>query len=60
MENVSEKALDLINQGCALMAQEKYEFALEKFQVAQEGSSKYIEYYANLGNVLSCLRGNKK
>ncbi len=60
MENVSEKALDLINQGCALMAQEKYEFALEKFQVAQEDSPKYIEYYTNLGNVLSCLRGNKK
>lgn len=55
MENVSEKALDLINQGCALMAQEKYEFALEKFQVAQEDSPKYIECYTNLGNVLSCL-----
>lgn len=55
MENVSEKALDLINQGCALMAQEKYEFALKKFQAAQEDSPKYVECYTNLGNVLSCL-----
>lgn len=55
MENVTEKALDLINQGCALMAQGKYEFALEKFQTAQEDSPKYIECYTNLGNALSCL-----
>lgn len=55
MENVTEKTLDLINQGCALMAQGKYEFALEKFQTAQEDSPKYIECYTNLGNALSCL-----
>ena len=48
MENVTEKTLDLINQGCALMAQEKYESALEKFQLAQEDSPKYIECYTNL------------
>lgn len=55
MQNVTENALDLINQGCALMAQENYEKALELFQKAQQDSPKYIECYINLGNAYSCL-----
>lgn len=55
MQNFTENSLDLINQGCALMAQERYEAALEKFQQAQIDSPKYIECYINLGNVYSCL-----
>lgn len=55
MQNASEKTLDLINQGSALMAQGKYENALEKFQAAQKDSPKYVECYINLGNVYSCL-----
>lgn len=38
MQNVSENSLDLINQGCALMAQQQYEQALAKFLLAQKDS----------------------
>lgn len=55
MQNVTENSLDLINQGCALMAQQQYEQALEKFLLAQKDSPKYIDCYINLGNVYSCL-----
>lgn len=55
MQNVSENSLDLINQGCALMAQQQYEQALAKFLLAQKDSPKYIDCYVNLGNVYSCL-----
>jgi tetratricopeptide (TPR) repeat protein len=55
MQNVTENSLDLINQGCALMAQQQYEQALEKFLLAQKDSPKYIDCYVNLGNVYSCL-----
>lgn len=55
MQNFTENSLDLINQGCALMAQQQYEVALEKFLLAQSDSPKYIECYINLGNVYSCL-----
>jgi len=51
MQNVTENSLDLINQGCALMAQQQYEQALEKFLLAQKDSPKYIDCYVNLGNV---------
>jgi len=43
MQNVSENPLDLINQGCALMAQQQYEQALAKFLLAQKDSPKYID-----------------
>jgi len=43
MQNVSENSLDLINQGCALMAQQQYEQALAKFLLAQKDSPKYID-----------------
>ena len=55
MQNVTENSLDLINQGCALMAQQQYGQALEKFLLAQMDSPKYIDCYVNLGNVYSCL-----
>jgi len=55
MQNATENSLDLINQGCALMAQQQYEKALEKFLLAQKDSPKYIDCYVNLGNVFSCL-----
>lgn len=55
MHNVTENALDLINQGSALMAQENYEAALELFKKAQQDSPKFIECYINLGNAYSCL-----
>ena len=55
MEIITEKSLDLINQGCALMAQGQYDCALEKFLLAQEESPKNIECYINLGNVYSCM-----
>ena len=55
MQNFTENSLDLINQGCALIAQQQYEAALEKFLLAQSDSPKYIECYINLGNVYSCL-----
>lgn len=55
MINVTENALDLINQGCALMSQEQFEQALEKFLLAQKDSPKYIDCYVNLGNVYACL-----
>lgn len=55
MNNFTENALDLINQGSALMAQSQYEKALEKFLAAQNDSPKYIECYINLGNVYSCM-----
>ena len=44
MQNVSENSLDLINQGCALMAQQQYEQALAKFLLAQKDSPKYIDW----------------
>ena len=43
MQNVSENSLDLINQGCALMAQQQYEQALAKFLLAQKDLPKYID-----------------
>ena len=55
MENYTEYSLDLINQGCALMAQQNYQAALEKFLLAQKASPKYPECYINLGNAYSCL-----
>lgn len=55
MQNVTENSLDLLNQGCALMAQQQYEQALEKFSLAQKDSPKSIDCYINLGNVYSCL-----
>ena len=55
MANVSEKSLDLINQGCALMAQENYPAALELFQKAAAEAPDYVECYINLGNVYSCM-----
>lgn len=55
MQNVTENALDLINQGSMLMAKAQYENALEKFQQAQKDSPKYIECYINLGNAYACL-----
>ena len=55
MQTQTEYSLDLINQGCALMAQQRYDAALEKFLLAQKDSPKYIECYINLGNVYSCL-----
>lgn len=55
MQNCTEKSLDLINQGCALMSQERFDAALEKFQQAQQDSPRYVECYINLGNVCSCL-----
>lgn len=55
INNIPENTLDLINQGCALMAQEQYEIALEKFKLAVEDSPKYSECYVNLGNVYVCL-----
>lgn len=51
MQNVSENSLDLINQGCALMAQQQYEQALAKFLLAQKDSPKYIDCYVNLKEV---------
>ena len=48
MQNVSENSLDLINQGCALMAQQQYEQALAKFLLAQKDSPKYIDCYVKL------------
>lgn len=55
MNNVTENSLDLINQGCALMDQEQYDQALNKFLQAQHDSPKYIECYINLGNVYTCM-----
>lgn len=55
MDNFTDNALDLINQGCALMAQEQFDAALAKFQLAQKDSPKYVECYINLGNVYACL-----
>ena len=46
MQNVSENSLDLINQGCALMAQQQYEQALAKFLLAQKDLPKYIDFMA--------------
>lgn len=55
MNNVTERSLDLINQGCALMAKEQYSIALERFIEAVADSPKYVECYINLGNVYACL-----
>lgn len=55
MVNASEKSLDLINQGCALMSQENYPAALDLFQKAVQDSPKYVECYINLGNAYSCM-----
>ena len=54
MENI-ENTLDLLNQGSALMAQEKYESAIEKFSKAVDESPKEEECYINLGNAYSCV-----
>lgn len=55
MQNFTDNSLDLINQGCALMAQQHYDAALEKFLLAQKDSPQYIDCYINLGNVYSCM-----
>ena len=42
MQNVTENSLDLINQGCALMAQQQYEQVLASFARTKD-SPKYID-----------------
>lgn len=56
---VTEKSLDLINQGNTLMPQEKYQEALDKFEAAMEDSPKYVECYINIGNARACLEDYK-
>lgn len=55
MSKVSENALDLINQGIALMSQEKFDAAREKFEKAISDSPQNYDAYIHLGNALSNL-----